>query len=553
MLWTCLHFPDLPLRIFARAGMREVPSVVSTASHRPDVLVANGAAQKRGIVSGMSIAGALALDPDVAIHLRDERAEAAALKNIALWAGQWTSTIAIEPPANVLLEISGCLNYFGGLSTLLGRIDAGLAAIGFSAVVATAPTASAASLLARAGRAIAIGGSEVDSSPSRRVNDSVPAGRGLASEKGADPHPRENITIRHPRESGDPVAFVPETLDSRFIDSPVVVRERGKDVDLDSALASLPVGLLEGADQVMDTLWGIGVRTIGDVLALPRDGFARRFGANLLDQIDRALGNLPDARALFVAPERYHGQLELPAPVHETEALLFAVKRLVVELAGFLNGRGAGVTRMRFDLVHEDVPPTSIVIGLAATRQIEHMQNVLRERLAQLQLPDRVEAIRLVSEETAPLAGKEGELFQGSGKDVEAGTQLIERLRARLGEGAVHALALHADHRPERAQATSQSTQIKAQTSIAAKATGKDPRSSSPVRPLWLFAEPRLLGAEPASADLKLLSGPERIESGWWDDQEIGRDYFIGRDAQGAEVWLYRDRGGQWFMQGVFA
>jgi protein ImuB len=218
----------------------------------------------------------------------------------------------------------------------------------------------------------------------------------------------------------------------------------------------------------------------------------------------------------------------------------------VVELSGFLHGRGAGVTRMRFDLVHEDVPPTSIVIGLAATRQIEHMQNVLRERLSRLELPDRVEAIRLVSEETAPLAGKEGELFQGSGKDGEAGTQLVERLRARLGENAVHALALHADHRPEHAQAS-------AQASVATKKAEKDPRSSSPVRPLWLFAEPRPLGAEPASSELKLLSGPERIEAGWWDGNEVGRDYFVGRDAQGAEVWLYRDRGGQWFVQGVFA
>ena len=226
--------------------------------------------------------------------------------------------------------------------------------------------------------------------------------------------------------------------------------------------------------------------------------------------------------------------------------MLFAVRRLVVELAGFLHGRSAGVTRMRFDLVHEDVPPTSIVIGLAATRQIEHMQNVLRERLSRLQLPDRVEAIRLASEETAPLAGKEGELFQGSGKDGEAGTHLVERLRARLGENAVHALALHADHRPEHAQGTSQA-------SVPAKGTCKDPRSSSPLRPLWLFAEPRPLGTEPASAELKLLSGPERIEAGWWDGNEVGRDYFVGRDAQGAEVWLYRDRGGQWFVQGVFA
>jgi protein ImuB len=515
MLWTCLHFPDLPLRIFARAEMREIAAVVSTASHRPDVLVANDTAQKRGIVSGMSIAAALGLDSEIAIHLRDECAEAAALKNIALWAGQWTSTIAIEPPANVLLEISGCLNYFGGLSTLLGRIDAGLAAIGFPAIVATAPTAPAASLLARAGRAITIEeGGEIE-----------PALAGRAIAKGAD---------------------------------------------IDSALAALPVGLLDGADEVMDTLWGIGVRTVGDVLALPRDGFARRFGASLLDQIDRARGILPDARARFVAPERYHGQLELPSPVEETEALLFAVRRLVVELAGFLHGRGAGVTRMRFDLVHEDVPPTSIVIGLAATRQIEHMQNVLRERLSRLQLPDRVEAIRLASEETAPLAGKEGELFRGSGKNGEAGTQLVERLRARLGENAVHALALHADHRPEHAQAMAQGTQASAQAtqasaratqasargSLAAASTGRDARSTSrvfPVRPLWLFVEPRPLGAEPASAELKLLSGPERIESGWWDGNEIGRDYFVGRDAQGAEVWLYRDRGGQWFVQGVFA
>ena len=83
---------------------------------------------------------------------------------------------------------------------------------------------------------------------------------------------------------------------------------------------------------------------------------------------------------------------------------------------------------------------------------------MLRERLSRLELPDTVEAIRLVSEETVPLAGKEGELFQGSDKDGEAGTQLIERLRARLGENAVHALALHADHRPENAQARAQAS-----------------------------------------------------------------------------------------------
>jgi protein ImuB len=486
MLWTCLNFSDLPLAVFAR-GADEAPCVVSSASHRPDVVAANDAARKRGIVPGLSIAAALALDPDIAIHLRDERAEVNALKSIALWAGQWTSTIAIEPPAALLLEIAAGLNYFGGLQKLLARIDAGLVAIGFSAVVATAPTAGAASLFARAGR-------------------------------------------------------------------PLVVEE---ETDWTRKLSTLPVELLDHAKPALDTLSGIGVRTLGELIALPRDGVARRFGQALLDEIDRALGTLPDPRPLFEPPERYHGQLELPAPVDEVESLLFGVKRLVVELAGFLQGRGAGVTRLRCDLVHEDAEPTSIVVGLTATRQIEHVMNVLRERLARETLSDRVEAIRIVSEEIAPLGAKEGEFFPVARKDGEAGAQLIERLCARLGGDAVRTLELRCDHRPELAAGEIACHPERREGSgVRRTADSSSPALFGmifPVRPLWLLSSPRPLGADPAAAEIKLVSGPERIETGWWDGKDVGRDYFVGRNARGEALWLYRERGGEWFVHGVFA
>ena len=476
MLWTCLDFPDLPLAVFARGAARELSAVVSSASHRPDVVAANDVARRRGIVPGLSIAAALALDPGLAIHLRDERAEAHALKSIALWAGQWTSTIAIEPPASLLLEIAAGLNYFGGLEKLLGYIDVGLAAIGFSAVVATAPTAGAASLFARAGRTIVI----------------------------------------------------------------------AEETDWARKLCVLPVALLVNAQDALETLSGIGVRTIGELLALPRDGVARRFGQALLDETDRALGGQPDPQPPFVPPERYHGQLELPAPVEEVESLLFGVKRLVAELAGFLHGRGAGVTRLRCDLVHEDVAPTSIVVGLTATRQIEHIMNVLRERLARETLPDRVEAIRIVSEEIAPLGAKEGDFFTVARKDGEAGAQLIERLRARLGEDAVRTLELRADHRPELAGGE---TTLSPFDKLRENGSMVQPL---PLRPLWLLSSPRRLGADPI-AEIRLVSGPERIETGWWDGFEVGRDYFVGRNARGEALWLYRERGGEWFVHGVFA
>src|SRR5262249_26141983 len=351
----------------------------ASASHRPDVLVANAAAKKRGIVPGLSIAAALVLDPELSIHLRDERAEAAALERVALWAGQWTSTVALEPPRCVLLDVSGASRDFGGLERLVRGIRTGLVEVGFEGVIAVAPAPGAASLLARGGRDIAI--------------DSA---------------------------------------------------------GIERALGPLPIGLLEHARAALATLASIGVDSIGQLIALPRDGVARRFGQALLDEIDRALGRLPDARAPFVAPERYESQLELPAPVEEAEALLFGARRLVVELCGFLQGRGAGLTRLRCDLVHRDANPTSIVLGLRSTRQVEHVMTVLRERLARETLPDRVEAIRLVSEEIAPLAGRDGDFF-ATDKNSEAGTQLIERLRARLGEEAVRTLALREDHRPERA------------------------------------------------------------------------------------------------------
>ena len=50
----------------------------------------------------------------------------------------------------------------------------------------------------------------------------------------------------------------------------------------------------------------------------------------------------------------------------------------LIGLPGLLGGRGTGVTRLRCDLVHEDAIPTSIVLGLHCTRQVEHIMNVLR-------------------------------------------------------------------------------------------------------------------------------------------------------------------------------
>jgi protein ImuB len=76
---------------------------------------------------------------------------------------------------------------------------------------------------------------------------------------------------------------------------------------------------------------------------------------------------------------------------------------------------------------------------------------------------------------------------------------------------------------------------------------------------LWLLPAPQPLeeidAAPHRDGPLKLLAGPERIESGWWDDDDVARDYFVAETADRALVWVYRERRspGGWFLHGLFA
>ncbi|KOQ18692.1 nucleotidyltransferase/DNA polymerase, partial [Achromobacter xylosoxidans] len=80
-------------------------------------------------------------------------------------------------------------------------------------------------------------------------------------------------------------------------------------------------------------------------------------------------------------------------------------------------------------------------------------------------------------------------------------------------------------------------------------------------RPFWLLDPPlplKLAGHRPqyAGQALRLMRGPERIESGWWDPALTVRDYFVAEDAAGARYWIYRERDDEharWHLHGLYA
>ena len=379
-------------------------------------------------------------------------AEAEALEAIAVWAGQFTAKVSLEPPRDVLLEVEGSLRLFGGLARLMARLRNGLADLGFGALLATGPTARAALWLAR-------------------------------SEE--------------------------------------------------QSLHAVPVEAIAPTPEALDLLRKIGIRTLGELVRLPRAGLAARFGQQLLDDLDRASGALPEARLFFVPPERFSARLELPAPVTQAERVRFAARRLLVQMEGFLAARQAGVRGFTLSLLHRGASPTRLELRFATTRRdAGHCLHLLRERLDRSVLAHPADAIRLEADRLAPLAGAPAGLFGDARAGAEAWERLAERLQARLGDERVHGLATHAEHRPERAWRP-----------VAAGGAEAPPGP----RPLWLLEPPRRV----AEADFVLLAGPERIEAGWWEGEDVVRDYFIA--TRGASLaWIYRAREG-WFLHGLFA
>lgn len=475
--WIALCLPRLPLESFLRASSTAEPWAV--AENR-NVVDCNEAAFAEGVRARMARAAAATLSPKLQFRERESAAERAALEGVATWAGRFSPNVALAEASGshgLLLEVSGSLNLFKGLPAICAALARGIAQLGYTASLASAPTAHGAWLLARGG----------SSSPCMAVND------------------------------------------------------------LPRRLHPLPIEVLACDARSLATLEAIGVRTIGEVLALPRSGLNQRFGRGLSEQLDRALGSQADPRTYFTPPERFWAVLELPSEIHEAGALIFALQRLFEQLGGFLAARDGGVQQLRIELFHKQAR-TDVVIGLVRpSRDTDHFILLAREKLSTIGLKEPVRRIALAADDILALVHENLDLLEDRPRRPGDWHGLIEHLRARLGNHAVSGIATEAGYRPE----------------AAWRVTEPGERSQDlhefGSRPLWLLKNPKRLqevGTSPhCDGPLALLSGPERIESGWWDGRDAVRDYFIARAKTESLLWIYRERGlesGHWYLHGIF-
>lgn len=305
------------------------------------------------------------------------------------------------------------------------------------------------------------------------------------------------------------------------------------------ALGGVPIRQAVLPDAAGERLLHVGIHTLRQLFALPRDGLRRRFGQGLLDHLDRLLGEAPEGLHCYRPPDTFDVRIELACEVEHHPALLFPLRRLTADLAAYLAGRDGGVQQFVLRLEHDDRPATPVEVGLlAAERDPALLFELTRSRLERVLLEAPVVALRLIVRQLPPFIPAGRDLFDEQPAGTVPWPQLRERLRARLGNEAVYRVIEATDPRPEHAWHRDEGA-----------TPGCAPER--PPRPAWLLPRPIPL----RDSALRILAGPERLESGWWDGADARRDYYILETSLGQRAWAFAPVGetGPWMLHGWFA
>ena len=358
---------------------------------------------------------------------------------------------------------------------------------------------------------------------------------------------------------------------------------RGSDADLISVLAPLSLTTLRLNDEHLATLHELGLTTIGQLLALPRQSLSSRFGPGLLLRLDQALGEASELIQPHHAPPAFQAEWLLEHPTQRGEEIELILQQLVERVAIQLAQRQAGAVRMACRLDVAEHEPLSFSVGLyRPTASHKHLLELVQMQLERLKLPGAVGRVGLSVLLTSPLETHQAQLFDDvSLRSARAQALLLDRLSSRLGAEAVLQPLLRAEALPERGMRLVAATGLRSRRADgkASRRAGKKKRSPIPLlasarapalschRPLLLLSPPQAIETTALAPDGPPVRfwherreqrvarhwGPERIETAWWRGRIVCRDYYRVETTTGQRYWLFRERQkGGWFFHGTF-
>ena len=473
-------------------------------------------AEARGLSSG--IQGEVSSATGLITELYEPATDRATLQALALQCQTYSPLVALEEsehPDSLLLDITGCECHFGGEESLARQLWNEFSASRYHTRIAIADTIGAAWAMAHFG---------------------VEA-----------PHP---------------VAVIPAGQHP-------------------GTLRRLPVAGLRLAPRILQTLHKLDLRVIGQLEKLPRSTLPSRFGKELLRRLDQAWGTVHE----LITPERLREPLSavwsFDEAVKDRRTLeLVAQDLLNHKILAQLNPRQAGIRELRCDLRGTVDALTLTLRLLQSSLDQKHLWDLLRlewdrreaafrrsPQAAPRCFTEGIMSVRLEVAETAPLKIRQTTLFdlEPGRKEAVAFQHFVERLSSRLGSQSVVRPQPVPDAQPE--LACEYPVWGTRPVGLTSAVDDEWQAALARTRPTRLLATPeplRVLTSAPGGEPLRIwwrdqqfqivhAWGPERIETGWWREADIRRDYYRVETGHGYHLWIFRCRlTDRWFVHGTY-
>ncbi|MBD3679788.1 MAG: DNA polymerase Y family protein [Rhodobacteraceae bacterium] len=543
-----LWFPRLAAERYLRMdrGLPRGPfAVVREEANMQVISSLSAEAEAAGLRVGQPLGDALAICPALLTRPASPAAEAAFLAALRRWAGKFSPWVAEEPPAALVIDLTGCAHLFGGEEAILEQIEAECADLELSIHAGIADTRGAAWALARfagqPGRMTRTGDAIDQEARATRAR----AARRRNWERGGPP-PR----LQPPGERGARIAPPGRTH---------------------SALAPLPVEALRLDEPTTTALNRLGLRRVEDLMGMPRAALSRRFGRGLVQRLDQALGSEPEPISPARPELHFAVRLTLPDLIGLEEDILAGLDRMLPVLSRKLQGAGQGARRVRLHFFRADHTVQALEVGLARpSADPDRIRPLLAMKLGEVEAGFGIDVLRIEAHVTEPVharqhrghmeASAEAARRQAAGPGLD---DLIGRIGARVGLDAITRLHPADSHIPEKT--------AKVLAAAWSEPAQDWPASPTP-RPLLLWRPEPVHAADSPALPLQFrwrgrnwqsvsAQGPERIAPEWWlDDPDWRsgvRDYWQVTVEGGERLWLYYAHGAAmssgWFCHGAFA
>lgn len=507
-------------------------------------------AEAAGLSLGQPLRDATAICPALLTVPADPLTEARFLGTLRRWAGRFSPWVAEEPPAGLMIDLTGAAHLHGGEEGVLARVAEDCESLGLTVRAAIADTPGAAWGLARH------------------------AGGGLGTVRSGDAIDQEARATRSravKRRGWERGGGAPRPVATRGAEA-AVISPPGR---LHEALSGLPLAALRLDGDVVDRLMRLGLRRVGDIMGLPRAALARRFGADTLRRLDQAMGLEPEPVSPARPPMHFAVRLTLPDPIGLRSDVEAALDRLLPPFCDKLRARGRGVRRVLFQGFRADGGVASVEVGLArAADSPDRIRPLLHLKLDQIDAGFGIDCLRLeaLATEAVSAVQHRGQLEVTAqalaGRPAASAAQAIEDLIGRLGArlGTEGVLRLH----PADSHVPAKSAKLL----MAAWSQPHDgfwPAPPAP-RPLVMFRPEPVEAPETRELParfrwrrrdfaVRVAAGPERLQPEWWfedpDWRGGTRDYWRVETEGGDRLWLFYGQGGavteQWYCEGLFA